>query len=276
MEAYGLVGLFALLQGWLALLDMGMTPTLGREMARFTAREHSPQSIRDLLRSLEIICFALACVICLLVWAGAGWLASEWLRAEKLSPAAVRTAILVMALVVAFRFVESIYRSALIGLQRQVRYNIANATLATVRSVGAIAVLAFVSPTITAFFLWQAFVSLFSIVVFAHAVHRSLPRAPVRARFSSAALLGIWRFATGMTGITFLAIALTQIDKLPPSRLLSLEAFGYYTLAAAVTSAIYIVVTPITTAVFPRMVELIARADRVSPRGYVFIAPPKL
>ena len=35
MEAYGLVGLFALLQGWLALLDMGMTPTLGREMARF-------------------------------------------------------------------------------------------------------------------------------------------------------------------------------------------------------------------------------------------------
>ena len=198
-----------------------------------------------------------------MVWSAAGWLASEWLRAEKLSSGLVRTAISVMALVVAFRFVESIYRSALIGLQRQVRYNIANATLATVRSVGAIAVLAFVSPTITAFFLWQAFVSLFSIVVFAQAVHRSLPRAPVRARFSSAALLGIWRFATGMTGITLLAIALTQIDKLLLSRLLSLEAFGYYTLAAAVTSAIYIVVTPITTAVFPRMVELIARADRV-------------
>ena len=36
IEAYGLIGLFALLQAWLSLLDMGMTPTLGREMARFT------------------------------------------------------------------------------------------------------------------------------------------------------------------------------------------------------------------------------------------------
>jgi hypothetical protein len=36
IEAYGLIGLFALLQAWLGLLDMGMTPILGREMARFT------------------------------------------------------------------------------------------------------------------------------------------------------------------------------------------------------------------------------------------------
>lgn len=36
MEAYGLIGLFALLQAWLSLLDMGMTPTLNPEMARFS------------------------------------------------------------------------------------------------------------------------------------------------------------------------------------------------------------------------------------------------
>ena len=53
MEAYGLIGLFALLQAWLSLLDMGMTPTLSREMARFTGGSHSAQSIRDLLRSIE-------------------------------------------------------------------------------------------------------------------------------------------------------------------------------------------------------------------------------
>lgn len=32
IEAYGLIGLFALLQAWLSLLDTGMTPTLGREL----------------------------------------------------------------------------------------------------------------------------------------------------------------------------------------------------------------------------------------------------
>ena len=36
VEAYGLIGIFAILQAWLGLLDMGMKPALGREMARFT------------------------------------------------------------------------------------------------------------------------------------------------------------------------------------------------------------------------------------------------
>jgi len=67
MEAYGLIGLFVLIQAWLALLDMGMTPTLNREMARFTAGAHSPQSINDLLRSLEILCFLLAPLIAVIL-----------------------------------------------------------------------------------------------------------------------------------------------------------------------------------------------------------------
>ena len=56
IEAWGLMGLFALLQACLTLLDAGVTPTLGREMARFTAGEQSPQAIRDLLRTLESVC----------------------------------------------------------------------------------------------------------------------------------------------------------------------------------------------------------------------------
>ena len=36
IETYGLIGIFAILQAWLGLLDMGMRPALGREMARFT------------------------------------------------------------------------------------------------------------------------------------------------------------------------------------------------------------------------------------------------
>src|SRR5947208_2709137 len=63
MEAYGLIGLFATMQAWLALLDLGMTPTLSREMARFTAGIRSVSSIRDLLRTVEIICLALAAAL---------------------------------------------------------------------------------------------------------------------------------------------------------------------------------------------------------------------
>jgi O-antigen/teichoic acid export membrane protein len=34
-EAYGLVGFFTMLQAWFALLNMGLTPTIGRETARY-------------------------------------------------------------------------------------------------------------------------------------------------------------------------------------------------------------------------------------------------
>ena len=65
IEAYALVGLFAVIQAWLALLDFGLTPTLGREMARFSAGALSAQAIHDLLRTLEILALMVSVVIIL-------------------------------------------------------------------------------------------------------------------------------------------------------------------------------------------------------------------
>lgn len=264
MEAYGLMGLFALLQAWLALLDMGMTPTIGREMARFTAGEHTAQSICNLLRSLEFLAFGLAALICLAVWAASGWLAEDWLRPQALAATVVRDAIAVMAWVIGLRFVESIYRSALFGLQRQVWYNAVSAAMATLRGVGAVGVLALVSPTIGAFFAWQAAMSLLSVLVLALGVNRAMPRPPAPARASWATLHSVWRFAGGMTGITFLAVLLTQVDKLLLSRMLTLQDFGYYALAAMVAGSLYLVVSPITTALFPRLVEWVTQNNETA------------
>lgn len=63
VEAWGLVGFMSMLQAWFVLLDMGLTPTLSREMARFQAGAHSAQSIRNLLRSLEVIYGGVALVV---------------------------------------------------------------------------------------------------------------------------------------------------------------------------------------------------------------------
>lgn len=264
MEAYGLIGFFAVLQTWLALLDMGMTPTLNREMARFQAGAHSPQSIQDLLRSLEILCFSVAALIGVSVWAASKYLAIEWLQADKLPVATVANALSIMALVVALRFVEGIYRGSLFGLQKQVWYNSASAVLATVRHGGAVAILAIVSPTIWAFFAWQAAISVVSLLLMGASVHRFLPSAPSAPRFSFKALAGIWKFASGLSGITFLAVLLTQVDKIILSRLLGLAEFGFYMLAATVAGALYMIISPVTQSIFPRMVELSTRNEEAA------------
>ena len=264
MEAYGLIGLFAALQAWLTLLDMGMTPTLNREMARYTAGAHSAESIQDLLRSMEILCVSIGILIFLGAWAASGFLANNWLQPQKLQHRDVAQALSIMAFVVSLRFVEGIYRGSLYGLQRQVWYNGVGAILATLRHGGAVAILAWGASTVQAFFIWQGVISLLTLSVYARSVHRLLPKAPLPPRFSLQAVAGVWKFASGMLGITFLALLLTQVDKVILSRMLSLAEFGDYTLAATLAGAIGVVISPITLALFPRMVELGIANDQLS------------
>jgi O-antigen/teichoic acid export membrane protein len=267
VEAYGLIGIFAILQAWFGLLDMGMKPALGREMARFTAGRLDAQSIRNLLRSVEIVGVTGAAVIALGIWATSRWLASDWVNAITLPVATVAKAFALMGVVVALRFIEEIYVSSIVGLQRQVLQNAVTSIMATMRGLGVVGILAFVSPTIEAFFIWQGSISLATVAVFAVVVHRSLPKSPGPARFSVTALLNIWRFAAGMLGITLLSLLLMQIDKIVLSRLLTLQAFGHYVLAGAVANALYMMIEPVTTAFYPRFTELLTRDDNVVLRA---------
>lgn len=268
VEAYGLIGLFAVLQSWLGLLDMGMTPTLGREMARFTGGSHSAQSIRDLLRSIELIAAGVALLIAGSVALGAHWIASSWLKAEALSSVVVAQAFTIMGLVTALRFVEGVYRSAIMGLQRQVLFNAVNSAMATLRGFGAVGILAWVSPTIEAFFIWQGVVSIATLAIFAATTYATLPRGDCSGRFSVEALRGVWRFAGG---IFFMSLTnmMTQVDKIILSRLLPLKEYGTYTLAVNMTFILFIFIAPIAQAYYPRYCELHARGDtRALTEGY--------
>ncbi len=259
IEAYGLIGLFAVMQTLLILLDMGMTPTINREMALFSAGQHSPQSIRTLLRTLETICFSIALMIALGVWAASGYISAEWLNIDGLTIETVSTALLLMGIVVAFRFCEALYRGALYGLEKQVWYNVAYAVITTLRYAGALLVLGLVSNSIEAFFFWQGFVSLCAILVFSTSVHNTIPAAPVTTLFSFAAVSGIWKFSAGMLGITVLTALLLHTDKVLLSRMLPLKDFAYYSLAATAAGILFMIVVPVTQAVFPKLVSLMSQ-----------------
>ena len=261
IESYGLIGLFGIVTAWLTLLDMGMTPTLGREIARFTGGGQSAESIRDLLRSIEVIALVIAGLVASSLFSSSHWLATSWLQANELPTAVVAQAFSLMGLITAIRFVEGLYRSSLVGLQRQVLFNIINSVSATLRGLGAIAILTWVSPTIQAFFLWQGLIAIANLLVLRFSVYRILPSISRSAKFSLAILRSIWQYAGGMVGITLLALLLTQVDKILLSKLLTLQQYGYYTLSATVAGALTMLVAPITQAWFPRLTQLYAAND---------------
>jgi O-antigen/teichoic acid export membrane protein len=166
-----------------------------------------------------------------------------------------------MGTVTALRFVEGIYRSSILGLQLQVRFNVVSSAMATLRAFGSVAIIVLVSPTIQGFFLWQGAVSILTLLMFARMTYRALPKADYSGRFSLQALQGIMHFAGGMLSITFLSLLLMQVDKVMLSKLLNLSEYGHYMLASAVAGAVLMLGHPIVQAWYPRLNELYAQND---------------
>ena len=262
IEAYGLIGIFAMLQGLFSLLDLGMAPTISREMARLKSGVNENQTARNLLRSVELIAVCAALTMTVGLWTASSWLARDWLMAKGLSISVMVHALEIMSCLIGLRIIDNIYRSALIGLQRQVLLNLIISVAATLRGLGALAVLAYLSNSIQAFFLWQLVVSWISIAMLSIATYSVFPGVKGRATFSVQALKNIGRFAAGTMAITCLSLLLGNMDKILLSKLLPLGVFGYYAFAVVVAQTPLGLVAPIAQAFYPRFTQLHSRDDR--------------
>jgi O-antigen/teichoic acid export membrane protein len=266
IEAYGLVGLYATLQGVSSLLDMGVSGTLSRELARLSVHREKAREMRDLVRTLALFCWAVAAVLGVAVVLLASAIANHWVNSAQLPTDVVKRALMIMGAVLACQWPFGFYSGGLLGLQRQVLLNAVVVAMATLRGGGAVLVLWLVSPTIEAFFWWQMAVSLLQTLLTVRLLWRSLPAADGDPRFQGELLRGVWRFAAGISGITITAVILTQLDKILLSRLLSLEMFGYYCVGSTAAMSLYRLSAPVASAIFPRFTQLVSVGDREALR----------
>lgn len=261
IESYGLIGIFASLIAIFGLLDMGLSTTLNRELARLSVLPDKVQEMKDLVRTLEFVYWGVAILIAGIVILLSSPIANYWINADELPVTTVHQALMIMGGIVAFRWPLSLYQGGLMGLQRQVLLNIILVTAAFIQGVGAVLILWLVSPTIQAFLIWQIVASFFTTLYTALYLWKSLPPTDDSPSFQIQLLVGVWRFAAGMTGISITVLFLTQTDKILLSKLLPLSVFGYYSLATVVAATLYKFIGPIYIAVFPRFSELVSRRD---------------
>lgn len=272
MEAYGLVGFYIMLQAVLQILDLGLGPTTNREMARYSVSADNAGEMRDFARTLEAAYWALGIAAGAVIFLGASPIASRWINAGSMAPEEVQRAVTLMGILASLQLPLSFYQGGLMGLQRQVLLNGVKAAAAAAASGGAVLVLWLVSPTIAAFLAWQVAVMSLQVAATAWALWRSLPSGGRRPRFSPALLQNVWRFAADMSGIMVSSILLTQMDKIILSMLLPLRMFGYYALATAVGNGLYLLITPVFTATFPRLSTMVASSDENGVRELYHLA----
>ncbi len=261
IEAYGLIGFQVMLLSVSQLLDLGLGPTMNREMARYSVSPGNAGEARDFARTLEILYWALGVAAGAAIVSAAPLIAARWVNIGTLPLPTVSRALALMGVLVSLQFPMAFYQGGLMGLQRQVLFNAVRVLMSALSSGGAVLVLWLFSPTITAFFAWQAAVAALQAAVLCRSLWICIPRAAGRPRFSPGLLGNSWRFAAGMSGIAVCSIVLTQMDKVLLSKLLPLKTFGYYTLATVAANGLLVLIQPVFNATFPRLSAMVAARD---------------
>jgi len=258
-EAYGLVGFFTMLQAFFAMLDLGLTPTIGRETARYHGGSMCALKYRQLLRALTIIFITIAVIGGFGLWLFAGTIATKWLTVETLSLNVVTFAIQVMAISVALRWLCGLYRGVVMGSEKLVWLSIFNVFIASLRFVAVFISMWLYGYTPTVFFIHQFIVAVIELLGLWIMAQFLIPNKASIAKpigWSFKPIKPLLTFALTIAFTSSVWVLVTQTDKLILSGILPLEEYGYFTLAVLVASGIMVISGPVSSAIMPRMARL--------------------
>jgi len=265
-EAYGLVGFFTMLQAIFGLLDLGLTPTIGRETARFRAGMHSELIFSQLYRTLNVIFLGIALIGGGILFILSGLIAERWLNVEYLLATEVIFALQVMAVSVALRWMTGLYRGVVSGSEQIAWLSGFNALIVTLRFLLVFPVMWQYGSTPMVFFSYQLVVALIEFGGLWLKANQFRPKLNAGQKnqliWSIKPIKPYLGFALSVALTSGLWVIVTQMDKLIMSTLLSLENYGYFTLAVLVASGIMMLSGPISVSIMPRMVKLEAEGKR--------------
>jgi O-antigen/teichoic acid export membrane protein len=266
VETYGLVGIFVSVSALASVLDLGLSSTLSRELARLSASPgaESTSEARDLVRTFEIVFWCAGAAIGAVLVGASPLLARYWITPGAIPEITVARAFAAMGLLIAVQWPTALYEGGMMGLQRQVPLNAVKAIGGLVQHGGAVLALWLISPSVLIYLGWQIAAGASQTIVLRLLLWRSLGSGAGAGSFKPALLTRHGRFAAGISAVSILSIVLTQADKLVLSKLLPLVTFGYYVLATNVASILVHVTVPFFAALFPRFTQVLAgRAEGV-------------
>lgn len=256
-EAYGLIGFYTLIQAWMTLLDLGMTPTLGREVARLRGNPKEAKRLVTIVNSLETVFFCIAVLFAIFLILGRGWVSNSWLTVETLPLSTVQTAVAIIGLTVAIRWVSSLSRSGINAFEHQAWLNVFEVIVNTLRFPVALFLVVVLDGNVLAYFYFQLAIVLLEVVILRGKLRRLLPSVSA-PRFCWPELRRIAPFALSIGYTAAIWVLLTQLDKLILSKTLTLSEYGYFTLVATISSGVMMLSGPVSKAILPRMTALFA------------------
>ncbi|CAA9891480.1 conserved membrane hypothetical protein [Candidatus Methylobacter favarea] len=263
-EQFGLIGFVAMLQVLLGLLDAGMSQALVREITiRMISPKAEQQRVASLLVGFEGIywgfAFTAGCFIALI----AGIITTHWLKLENLPSEVGKEAIYGAAAIFAAQFPGSVYRSVLVGAQAQVTLNIIMFFSSITRHFGGVIIVLYF-PTLLTYLIWHASIAMLETLLRGKMAWRTLNIKRSKIKWELKEMRPPVQFIMSMSGAALLGVLTVQMDRIVLSLMVTIEQFGYYTVAATVAVGMLQLIYPLVQAVLPRAIQL--RADPIGLR----------
>ena len=266
---YGLVGIFAIVMTAALLLDLGLSATVTRELARITIMSGSGDEMVELVRTTEILYWIMSLICGVAIWLLAPTLSQVWINSKELSDEEVTLALRLMGATVALQLPLALYSGTLIGLGRLSLLSSLVAVRVTVRDVGVLLAFAIFPRTSTTFFFWKMVSEAALVFLMRSATYRSLPIADTRVRFNIYVLARIRGFAAEMTVVSLLLLLLQNVDKMVLVRATSLTEFGIYSLSITFSAVMGVLASATYTSIIAP-VTAVMRVVHVTARKRLF------
>jgi O-antigen/teichoic acid export membrane protein len=232
-------------------------------MARLAAGERDIM-LPNVPITLQACCWTVGVAMGVLVIAGAGTIATRWVNVERLTPHEVTVAILLMGTALPAAVARAFYLAGLNGLQRQPTANTVQVVVTVARATLTVAALRLIAPTVTVFFAVQAALLYMEAAILAAAMWRAVPPDARGGRVRPGVVRTRVGFSAGISITMVLGLILASFDQVVLSRILPLAEFGYYMIALGAAGALGALVQPVTTAMYPRFSQLVARGETVT------------
>jgi len=254
VDGYGILSLWLVFQVMLGLFDFGMGPTIVKE---FSKELHDKQYRVDLLKTAETFNLIIAFLIFALFFFSSNWLGTNWFKSTFFTPNDLSLTIKLISISIAVQFPSSIYLNVLTGLQEHKKMNIILITSNLIRHLLGIGIL-IIKPNLNYFFSIQiifAFIQTVTLKIYIWNLlqdkNLTVPKVNLKI------LKPIWRFSVGMALTSFAAVALSNIDKVILSKMVTTRELGNYSIAFSATGILQLAIQPFFKTYFPRYSQLI-------------------
>jgi O-antigen/teichoic acid export membrane protein len=254
-EGFGVIGLYLAIQRIASLVDSGFSRAINRELASCRSGERPG----NMLRTLEVA-YGGVCALAFAVVAAGAYVVSPWLSGTDATGDPSSLLFLLMLGAIAAQLPSNFYCAAIAGLERHVALNLIQAAWQGIRFLGAAAVISRF-PTLTAFFAWQIFTGAAFSAIAAGYAWKAAPAGFLTSGIRPDLLRSVSGYASGATLCAVTAVLMTQFDKFILFYQLPAERFGYYMVAWSLAATLFVIVSPITTVILPRMARLASLND---------------